>query len=161
MGTKVVVFSDSSLTIDNCFLGMWDSCLLQLEGEVFHSIGQYLYWKKATVLNDTETAEKLLQCVTEEEVKFFGYDIKNQESREWDAVQYSSLKRFLLEVVRDKVVTPRFTMYSKGTLFVYSNKLDKEYGTGLDITDKGNESPDTWEGRNLLGRAWSEVRREM
>ncbi len=161
MGTKVVVFNDASLTIDNCFLGLWDASWLHLEGESFHSIGHYLYWKKATVVGDTETADRLLKVTEEQEIKFFGYDIKHQESDKWNTVRYASLKRALVEVAQDRTVVPRLKEYPVDTLFVYSDKMDKVYGTGLDKKAKENESSDTWNGQNLLGRAWSEVRRMM
>lgn len=161
MGTKVVVFNDASLKLANCFLSMWDSSSIHLEGESFHSIGHYLYWKKATVLGDTDMADRLLKCTTEQEIKFFGYDIKTQKSDKWDAIRYASLKRVLAEVAQDRVVLPRLQEYPVDTLFVYSDKLDRVYGTGLDLKAKENESPDTWNGQNLLGRAWSEVRRDV
>ena len=106
-------------------------------------------------------ADRLLKCTTEQEIKFFGYDIKTQKSEKWDAIRYSSLKRVLAEVAQDRVVLPRLQEYPIGTLFVYSDKQDRVYGTGLDMKAKENESPDTWNGQNLLGRAWSEVRRDV
>ena len=107
MGTKVVVFNDASLKLANCFLSMWDSSSIHLEGESFHSIGHYLYWKKATVLGDTDIADRLLKCTTEKEIKFFGYGIKTQKSDKWDAIRYTSLKRVLAEVAQGRVVLPR------------------------------------------------------
>ena len=126
----------------------------------FFCTEQAFMWEKAVFFNDKETERKILAASTPKEAKNLGRQVKNFVTEEWDKVRYQVMvdvnyaKYSQVEDCKKRLLDPKFD----GHTFVEASPIDGIWGIRMAQNEPGIEDPSNWKGRNLLGKALTEVR---
>lgn len=126
----------------------------------FFCTEQAFMWAKAIKFGDTATAEKILVADTPALCKGYGREVENYVEGEWEAVRYEIMRDVNLEKyrqnldLREKLLDPKFN----GKIFVEASPYDRIWGVGLAQDDPAIDDERNWKGRNLLGKAVTEVK---
>ena len=126
----------------------------------FFCTEQAFMWAKAVKFGDTLTAVKILDADTPMLCKMYGREVENYIEGEWEAVRYEIMRDVNLEKYRqnpdlcEKLLDPKFD----GKTFVEASPYDRIWGVGLEQDNPAIEDERNWKGRNLLGKAITEVR---
>lgn len=129
--------------------------------KVFFCTEQAFMYCKARFFNDLEVAQKILECKEPWDAKHFGRQVHNYIDVQWDKVRYQymrdvNLERFRQDLaLREKLLNP---IYNNKT-FVEASPVDLIWGVGLEQTNPLIDDEKNWKGKNLLGKALTEVRR--
>ena len=132
----------------------------------FFCTEQAFMWAKAKFFKDEETAKKILEVVDDPMTcKNFGRKVKNYVDKEWDKVRYEmmyevNLARFSQDKkLQEKLLDPNFD----GKTFVEASPYDGIWGIklGLKTPEHILDNEDNWNGRNLLGKALTDVRNSI
>lgn len=123
---------------------------------------QYMMFKKARLMGDFETSDKILQETHPGTQKKLGREIKNFDEQKWKSnkewIVYSGnmmkfnknkfCKDFMLSI-------PRFSIICEAAPW------DPVWGNGLDINDPDSLDVRTWKGTNLLGKCLMSVKNNI
>jgi ribA/ribD-fused uncharacterized protein len=130
--------------------------------EEFNTCEQWMMACKAAIMNDQETADKILAEKNPPKQKDLGREVKNFDAKLWDAhkenvVYYGNLWKFqqnphMLEFLKQ---------FPIDTIFAEAAPWDKVWGIGLGPDSVDALNPEKWLGLNLLGKAISRVRKEL
>ena len=129
----------------------------------FFCTEQAFMYCKARFFNDLETAEKILKATAPLETKILGRQVRNYVDEEWDKVRYDYMKQVNLERfsqdewLKNKILDPLYD----GKVFVEASPIDKIWGIGIPLDDDAIFDERNWKGRNLLGKALTEVKNEI
>ena len=130
------------------------------KGKDFFCTEQAFMWEKADFFKDDETAEKILACESPWTAKDLGREVKNYVDSEWDAIRYLVMRDVNLAkyqqnpTLAGKLVGRKYA----GRTFVEASPVDNIWGVGLAQDDPRILDEKNWTGRNLLGKAITEVR---
>ena len=133
---------------------------LEIEGQFYFCVEQYMMHQKAVLFGDTECADKILAATTPKECKEIGRSINDFDEATWRTHrenvvmagckakfdQYFDLKNALLE--------------TEDTLLAEASPYDRIWGIGLSEADARKTDPQEWPGKNLLGRVLTRLREE-
>lgn len=127
----------------------------------FNCAEQYMMYMKATLFNDEETAEKILNAVTPSEQKSLGRKVKNFDKELWE----SNCKKFVYDANYAKFTqNPELLgklLKTKGTTLVEASPSDCIWGVGLAQDDPRIQNRETWRGTNWLGEVLTKVREDI
>lgn len=140
----------------------WHSCrFTNKAGVVFTSAEQYMMWCKASIFNDYEVAQKVLETSDPKRQKALGRLVRGYDDGIWSTqrlgvvIDGNYLKFTQSEVLRDEILN------TGGRVFVEGSPYDIIWGVGLHCTDEKILDESNWRGENLLGRALVVVRDRM
>lgn len=133
---------------------------LEINGQFYFCVEQYMMHQKAVLFGDTECADEILAATTPKECKEIGRRIHDFNEATWrehrERVvfegckakfdQYYDLKAALLE--------------TGSTLLAEASPYDRIWGIGLAEADARKTDPKEWPGKNLLGRILTRLREE-
>jgi len=126
----------------------------------FFCTEQAFMWAKAMKFGDTATAAKILKVDNPMTCKMYGREVENYVEGEWEAVRYEIMRDVNLEKYRQnpkllgRLMDPMFD----GKIFVEASPYDRIWGVGLAQDNPAIDDERNWKGRNLLGKAITEVR---
>ncbi|KAL5004614.1 hypothetical protein ScPMuIL_018070 [Solemya velum] len=139
----------------------WYQNSFEVGGITYNCAEQYMMHQKAELVEDLDTAKKILKAKSPKQQKALGRKIKNFNEDLWS----SNCKYIVKTGNRAKF---RSDHYLKEQLYatyprdlVEASPLDTVWGIGLTSDDPAAWSRETWLGQNLLGQALTEVRNEM
>ena len=126
----------------------------------FFCTEQAFMWAKAMKFGDAAIAAKILNADNPMLCKMYGREVENYVEGEWEEVRYEIMRDVNLEKyrqnsdLREKLLDPKFD----GKTFVEASPYDRIWGVGLAQDDPAIDDERNWKGRNLLGKAITEVR---
>ena len=130
------------------------------EKHKFFCTEQAFMWAKAMKFGDVTTAVKILNADNPMLCKMYGREVENYVEGEWEEARYEIMRDVNLEKyrqnsdLREKLLDPKFD----GKTFVEASPYDRIWGVGLAQDDPAIDDEYNWKGRNLLGKAITEVR---
>jgi ribA/ribD-fused uncharacterized protein len=137
------------------------------EKHEFFCTEQAFMWAKAMYFNSPEEANEILKPESEGNTPMWckqcGRWVKNYDDKKWDLVRYSFMYEVnLCKYQQDKklqevLLDPLFD----GKTFVEASPTDCIWGIGLGENDPNIDDENNWRGKNLLGRAITEVRKTI
>lgn len=129
----------------------------------FFCTEQAFMYCKARYFNDLETAEKIMKTTVPMDAKSLGREVRNYDDSKWDKVRYDymrdvNLARFTQDGwLNEKILNPEYD----GKTFVEASPVDRIWGVGIALEDDAIFDERNWTGRNLLGKALTEVRNTL
>ena len=126
---------------------------------IFSNSEQAFMWRKAMFFKDYEIAHRILTKAHQPNyAKSLGRKVKNFDNEQWDRVRYDIMK----EVVKDKInqfdELQVFVRNNKDKIFVEASPFDAIWGVKLSENDDKILDPSNWNGRNLLGEIYNELK---
>lgn len=145
-------------------LSNWHRCSIWVPsiGHTFRSSEQLFMYIKAQTFNDSETAQKILQCSTPGEAKELGRQVRGFDEESWiksreKAMTYALTYKFQNPELRQYLLSSKFS----GRSFVEGSPTDCVWGIGIDWRDSLADDKKNWRGKNLLGKCLDRVRQQI
>lgn len=157
---KYVFFFGFDRPEPECGLQQWyPSPFTDNDGNKFHTSEQYMMFRKAELMNDKATANKVLEADTPAKAKQLGREVKNFQQEVWDREcdQVVEDGNYLKFSQNEKL---RNMLLKTGErALVETSPNDRLWGIGFNSEEaEGNE--DKW-GENKLGKALERVRARL
>ena len=134
------------------------------ESHEFFCTEQAFMWAKAKFFGDSATAKRILDVVDDPmECKKLGRLVRNYDDGKWSEVRYNVMRdanfaRFSqCTYHRNKFLDSELD----GKTFVEASPVDGIWGIKMGIKDKGVLDERNWNGQNLLGKALTEIRKQL
>lgn len=134
------------------------------ESHEFFCTEQAFMWAKARFFGDSVSAKRILDVIGDPmECKKLGRLVKNYDDEKWSEVRYNVMRdanfaRFSqCTYHQNKFLDPEFD----GKTFVEASPVDGVWGIKMGIKDKGVLDERNWRGQNLLGKALTEIRKQL
>jgi len=130
------------------------------EEHEFFCTEQAFMYEKAVCFGDLVTAEKILATQTPMDAKELGRQVKPFDTDEWEKYRYGVMVGVNKEKYRQnpellaRLMDPKFN----GKTFVEASPIDGIWGIRMPQGTPGIDDESNWRGRNLLGKAITEVR---
>ncbi len=139
----------------------WYVAPFKIGHKTFNTCEQWMMYQKAITFNDSDTARKILATNSPREQKRLGRAVKNFDDRKWMSVAYN----IVVQGNRAKFSQhPELLEELKATIgktLVEASPFDTRWGIGMSATDPGVKDSANWRGDNLLGKALTQVRKEL
>ena len=136
-------------------------CNFYENGKPFKTAEQCFMFKKATLFNDDETAQRILEAESPEKAKALGKHIVGFNSHTWKEASSECMFEAMLAKFRDNPELRTFLLQTKQTTLVEASPMDKVWGIGLPLQNKDCFNPDSWKGKNLAGKVLERVRQTL
>ncbi|HLP12282.1 MAG TPA: NADAR family protein [Flavobacteriales bacterium] len=150
---------DGSL-IRTCFSQWWPSNFEE-NGITYKTAEHYMMAGKARLSNDGETLQRILEKESPKDVKDLGRQVKNFDSKLWDAHKFEIVKQGNFLKFSQNEELKSFILQTGHKIIVEASPVDTVWGIGLASDNPLAQHPATWKGQNLLGFALMEVRDEI
>ncbi len=124
----------------------------------FNCAEQYMMFKKASLFNDFDSANKIMRTRYPIEQKKFGRDVKGFDEQLWNEVKMDVVFNGNLLKFSDNKDLEDLLLSTKGTTLVEASPIDKIWGIGLDESTARITPVSKWMGENLLGIVLTDVR---
>ena len=116
---------------------------------------------KASLMNDTDTFYKIISSNEPNVIKNYGRQVKNFDDKKWlefvDYIAYDTVyQKFKKNIYLQKIL-----LSTKDAILVEAALKDKLWGVGIHIDDNDIYDIEKWKGKNLLGNALMEVRKQL
>jgi ribA/ribD-fused uncharacterized protein len=131
------------------------------EPVVFSCVEQLMMYDKAGLFDDNETAKKILKAKHPKQYKELGRQVKNFDQKLWDDMKYDIVYDAVLMKFQQNDSLREQLLATGGTLIAEASPTDAIWGIALSANDQLAKQPGSWKGKNLLGNALMEVRREL
>ena len=139
-------------------LSNWYPSRFIKDGETFENTEQYMMYRKAVLMGDTISAQKILAQPNPKKVKSLGRKVKPWDEQKWiqhrEQIMYDGcLAKF------SQNADPREILLSTiGKQCVEASPYDRVWGVGMRASSPGLNDPKNWKGLNLLGKALDKVK---
>jgi ribA/ribD-fused uncharacterized protein len=113
------------------------------------------------LFGDNEVQAEIMASKNQKEIKDLGRKVRNFDGVIWDKNKKSivfdgNLAKFSQN---EKL---KFMLLSTGDkILVEASPYDKIWGIGIGPDDPNKNDMSKWQGENLLGQIWSEIRKEL
>lgn len=139
----------------------WEPCEFEIDGIVYNCAEQYMMAKKASVFNDEDTYQKIMESDSPREQKKLGRSVKNFNSDKWEQVAKEIVyEGNYAKFTQNKDLLEKL-LATKGTTLVEASPYDRIWGIGLSEHDEDALNRDKWRGLNWLGEILTGLREDI
>lgn len=143
---------------ENGYLCNWYPSKFVADNLSFHTMEQYIMFRKATLFGDDDSAEQILHTEDPKICKALGRKITPFDDAVWVENRYEVLKTGLLAKFQQNNELRAMLTATGNRMIVEASPHDSIYGIGLTKEEAAITAPENWPGINLLGKALMEVR---
>lgn len=122
---------------------------------------QYMMAAKASLFNDAETFEKIMQTDDPALQKALGARVSPFDQETWAHWRYHIVYAGNRAKFLQNAGAARRLGNTAPTMLVEANPRDWNWGNGLHLDDPNNQDPSMWRGANFLGRILTMLRDEV
>lgn len=126
---------------------------------IFKTVEHYYAYQKALLMGDSSILDIIFNAETPEEAKRLVRSIKIFKRDLWDSMNKQIMFDALFLKANQHEDVKNFIKNTNNSLIVYSCPFDFVWGVGL--TKENSKDQSTWNGENLLGKIWMEVRQKI
>lgn len=94
-------------------------------------------------------------------IKSFGREVKNYNEEVWLKNRVKIVSRGSLEKYKQNDDLKKILLDTNNTIMVEASPYDKVYGIGFNATDPRAKDPQLWNGKNLLGKILTHLKRSF
>jgi ribA/ribD-fused uncharacterized protein len=140
-----------------CF-SQWWPCNFMVNGIGYNFAEQYMMAEKARLFNDTETLQKIMIAEEPNTCKYLGRQVKNFDSKTWDATCYQIVFQGNLAKFSQNEDLKKELLATGDKILVEASPYDHIWGIAMSKDHPDCVNPSKWKGTNLLGFALTEVK---
>ena len=144
-------------TTKACF-SQWYDCRFEADGVQYHTTEQYMMARKAALMRDMSTYEKIMGADHPQMYKALGREVQNFDAALWDREKYNVVLQGNLAKFSQNPELFAFLDSTGDSVLVEGSPYDGIWGVKLGIDDPRINDPNEWQGENLLGFALMETR---
>lgn len=142
----------------NGIYSQWHPSPVKIDGKKFNCMEQWMMYNKAILFKDNEMAELIMSTDNPRLQKEYGRTVKNFDAKKWDDVAFDIVKRGNYEKFTQNKDLQKQLLDTGDRILVEASPVDRIWGIGMAQYDVGVENEKNWRGRNLLGKAITEVK---
>lgn len=146
------------------YLSQWYKCNFTdpddkyAEDHIFTSAEQYMMYNKASIFDDDDIADEILDTHNCRHIKKLGRKVKYFDEELWDEYKVDIVTRGnYLKFSQNEKLKEKLLDTGNATI-VEASSYDKIWGVGIDVKDPRIYNPEFWRGQNLLGKCLMQVR---
>ena len=140
------------------FLSNWDLSGFDLDGIHFNCNEQFIMYRKAMILGDTVTAQKILAADSPEVQQTLGRNAEGFNEVIWDGQRPAVAYRGLYEKFSQNADLKKKLLDTGNAFLVECAWKDLIWACGRRLDDEERRDIGRWRGRNMLGFTLMEVR---
>ena len=126
----------------------------------FSSMEQYMMYEKAVVFGDLKTAEKILGTQNVAIIKQYGRQVADYNDIIWNGIRQIVVYRGLLAKFSQNEELCENLKKTGSAILAECAVMDRVWGIGLSMKDPNRFDMNKWNGKNLLGFAVMQVRKQ-
>ena len=143
------------------FLSNWSAHGIRDEGLRFKTMEHYMMYSKAILMDDSDTASRILSAKTPYAAKKLGREVRNFNEDKWRLQRESIVHKGLTMKVDQHPDVKRQLIGTFGKVLAEASPYDTTWGIGLAASDERANNQEHWRGENLLGKIWMQVREKL
>ena len=130
------------------------------DGITFKYMEQFLHYRKAIMMGDVTTADRIMAEDRPTRCKALGKEVSPFIPERWTD---DSVHAVLLEGLRAKFKDDGLArqLLATGRRVIGEASCDANYGIGIELNDPSCWNMDEWTGKNMLGKALMKIRAEL
>lgn len=142
-------------------LSQWWLASFEVEGVRYASAEHFMMASKARVFGDDDALARVLRSPDPAAAKRIGREVRGFDSALWQARSFELVVEGNLHKFRANRELGDYLLSTAPALLVEASPRDRIWGIGLGPSNPDARDPTRWRGRNLLGFALTEVRRQL
>lgn len=142
----------------NGYLSNWYLSDFEVNGIKYSSMEQYMMHQKATLFNDNNISEQILETSDVGKIKALGRMVRNYNDTVWNGTRQIIIYEGLLEKFRQNGALKDRLLATGEDILAECAVQDRIWGIGLSMKDEKRFNIDEWQGQNLLGFGLMRVR---
>jgi len=142
-------------------LSQWQPCAFVVNGIQYSSAEQFMMAEKARLFGDQETLKKILSAKAPSWIKKLGRQVRGYDDKKWDDKKFGIVVQGNMAKFSQDPKLMAFLLGTEDATLVEASPLDCIWGVGLKESDKKILDQGQWKGKNLLGKALMEVRKDL
>ena len=143
------------------FLSNWYMSRFELDSISYTSMEQYMMYQKAITFDDTDIAKQILETDDVSKVKALGRAVRNYNDTIWNGVRQITVYKGLLAKFSQNEDLKEKLLSTDKNILAEAARTDPVWGIGISIKDNARFDMNKWRGKNLLGFALMQVRKEL
>ena len=118
---------------------------------------------KAYYFGDMDIYYKILQSDSPKEAKKLGRQVKNFNEESWSKVRYDIMSNIVYEKFLQNEELMNFLLSDKfdNKGFIEGSPFDGVWGVKMDYRNPDIDNNENWNGENLLGKVFNEIREKL
>ncbi|MER7077456.1 NADAR family protein [Saccharopolyspora kobensis] len=142
-------------------LSQWWPAPFVVDGRTFATAEHYMMWRKATLFDDWDSAERILESGHPQRAKALGRGVRGFDQQCWEEARCEIVRTGNAAKFAQHPELAEFLRSTGERVLVEASPVDAVWGIGLAADDPRADSPQQWRGLNLLGFALGEVREQL
>lgn len=147
--------------VDASCLSQWFPRGFRLDGLHYPTAEHYMMAAKARLFGDEAALAKILEAGSPGEVKALGRAVANYDERAWEEHRFDAVVRGNVAKFGAHADLGAYLRSTGAKVLVEAAPRDVVWGIGLGAANPAARDPRRWRGRNLLGFALMEARRQL
>jgi len=152
--------NESKAITKSCF-SQWYQSPFEENGIRYLTAEHYMMYAKAVLFDDLNVAKKVLVAKTPGEAKVLGREIQGFDEELWLSHRFEIVVKGNLAKFSSDPRLAEFLLNTGNRVIVEASPVDSIWGIGLAQDNPLIETPENWQGLNLLGYALMEVRSKL
>lgn len=144
----------------SCF-SQWYEAPFEYDGNRYLTAEHFMMAEKARLFEDQEAAQKAALAKTPGEAKRIGREVKGFDEEIWLQHRFDIVVKANLLKFSQNNDLKNYLLNTGERVLVEASPVDSIWGVGLAVDDPLVESPESWQGLNLLGFALMEAREQL
>lgn len=146
---------------ENGYLSNWYPVAFTVDSVNFSSMEQFMMYKKAMLLGDKDTANKILETDDVSYIKKLGRLVSNYNESYWNGIRQIIVFEGLLAKFSQNESLKKQLKATGSSILAECAVKDRIWGVGLSMKDPERFEVGKWKGQNLLGYALMMVRERL
>ncbi len=139
----------------------WYTAPFTVDGTAFNCAEQYMMYRKATLFEDHEMAQRILEARSPRTQKDLGRNVQHFVESVWDAASWEIVATGNRAKFTQNAPLKELLLASAGTTLVEASPHDRIWGIGLGEDDPRIHDRKKWRGENRLGEILTRLREEL
>jgi len=139
----------------------WQPSEFKINEITYNCAEQYMMHQKAITFGDLEISQQIMETSSPYAQKKLGRLVRNFDEKKWSEVTYDIVKRGNIAKFEQNPELFDELMKTYPTTLVEASPYDPIWGIGLNKADAKVTPKSEWKGKNLLGKALTEVRTKL
>ena len=148
-------------TVGRWVLSQWWPTGFTINGVTYPNAEVAMMAAKARLFGDRDVWDRLAGTTDPKTAKALGRKVRGFDQRIWDEHAYRLVVEANLAKFSQSPPLRDYLLSTAPAVLVEASPYDRIWGIGLNPSDPRAQSPRQWRGRNLLGFALTEVRRQL
>lgn len=147
--------------VDKSCFSQWFPAEFDIDGMRYATAEHYMMAEKARLFGDVAAAARILVARTPAEAKKIGREVTGYDEARWHAARFDIVARGNLAKFGQHAELQAFLLGTHERVLMEASPVDPIWGIGLAADHPDAQSPQRWQGLNLLGFALMRVRAQL